>query len=338
MDINKEPLGDFFKLFLFLLLFTSLFACQQKQAEVTPLPEKITIAYPQSAYSTLFAVADSKGFFKEEGLEILAKPCEFGRLAVQSMFEKKADMAISGDTVVMFSVAEREKVKVLAEIMTSRRHVVIVAKKGLGIEAPVDLEGKRIGVPMGTTGHFFLASFLSVNGVPKETVKVIYMKPSEMMDAFNKGIVDAVAIWPPFMNQLKRKFGEECKLFYDERIYNDIVCMTTSDDFVEKYPAAVQKVLKALTRAETFTEEYPEKARVITAEFLKLDKTILDEIWDNYYFRVTLDQSLLVSLEDQTRWAREDKLIDPQETPNYLDYIYCNALQSVQPNAVTLIR
>jgi len=324
--------------FLLLLLLMSLPACQQKQTEVGSLPEKITVAYPQSVYSVLFAVANSKGFFKAEGLEVVSQLHEFGKIAVQSMLEGKAEMAISGDTVPMFAVTKGEKISILAEIMTSKRNEAIVASKDRGIKKPLDLEGKKIGVASGTTGHFFLDSFLSVNGIHKNKIKIIFMKPSEMMDALNKGVVEAVAVWQPVAKQIERQLGDRGIVFYDERIYSDIICISSSQDYVQKHPEAVTKVLRALIRAEAVVKEHPDETRRLAAEFLKIDKSILDEIWKTLYFNVTLDQSLLVSLEDQTRWARDNKLIESRQTPKYHDYIYFNGLQSVRPSSVNIIR
>ncbi len=329
---------NFFTLLLIFLFFTSFAACQQKKEASEGLPDRVTIAYPKSAYSVLFAVAYSKGFFKEEGLEVVPQLNDFGRIAVKSMLEGKADIAISGDTVVMFAVVGGDRIKVIAQAMNSKRNEAIVASTDKGISMPRDLEGKRIGVAFGTTGHFFMDSFLSVNGIEKNSVTIVNMRPSEMISAIKNSLVDAVAVWQPFAKQMERQLGDRGVVFYDERIYSDIVCISTSDEFIKKYPEAVIKVLRGLTAAEEFVKEYPEETRSLASDFLEIDKTILDEIWDTLDFKVVLGQSLIVSLEDQTRWARENKLVESIKTPEYLDYIYIKGLQSVKPDAVILIQ
>jgi ATP phosphoribosyltransferase len=185
--------GNLLRLLLLFIFFTSFVACQQKQAEVSGLSEKITIAYPMSIYSVLFAVADSKGFFKAEGMEVVPQPHEFGKITVQSMLEGKAEMAISGDTVAMFAVIRGEKINIIAQSMTSKRNMAIVARKDRGIKTPHDLEGKHIGVALETTGHFFLDSFLSVNGIRKNKVKVhIEFSWGATEVKVNAGLVDAI--------------------------------------------------------------------------------------------------------------------------------------------------
>lgn len=74
------------------------------------------------------------------------------------------------------------------------------------------------------------------------------------------------------------------------------------------------------------------------AQSTQTDKAVVDEIWDSMDSRVTLDQSLLVNLEDQTRWAKKNRLTDRAEMPNYLDFIYFDGLQTVKPDSVSIIR
>jgi NitT/TauT family transport system substrate-binding protein len=54
--------------------------------------------------------------------------------------------------------------------------------------------------------------------------------------------------------------------------------------------------------------------------------------------RVTLDQVLLVDLEDQTRWLLKGGLTVRKDMPNYLDFIYTEGLLAVKPEAVRILR
>jgi len=50
-----------------------------------------------------------------------------------------------------------------------------------------------------------------------------------------------------------------------------------------------------------------------------------------------LDQSLVLALEDEARWAIKNKLTSKTKVPNYLNHIHLDALKSVAPSAVTII-
>jgi NitT/TauT family transport system substrate-binding protein len=47
---------------------------------------------------------------------------------------------------------------------------------------------------------------------------------------------------------------------------------------------------------------------------------------------------MLITMEDQARWRMGNNLTDKTEVPNYLDYIYIDALEEVKPEAIGIIR
>jgi ABC-type nitrate/sulfonate/bicarbonate transport system substrate-binding protein len=324
---------------VFFAFFTlSITACQERSEKSAGPPEKITIAYPTSILSILIGIAFEKGFFSAEGLEVTPQPHEYGKVALQSVLEGTADLAVVADTPVMFAITGGKKIYTIAVITKSNKGEAVVVRKDRGISSPLDLKGKNIGVTMGTAGDFFLDSFLSTRGISRGEAKIIDMKPGEMLDALVTGKVDAVSTWQPLLISLQRKLGEDGITFYDEIIYTEIGLIAARQEYVEKHPEAVKKVLRALIGAETFVKENPDESRRLVAEFIKVDKALLDEIWNSFDFRVTLEQSLFVSLEDQTRWAQQEGLTGGTDLPNYLDFIYFDGLQSVKPEAVRIIR
>ena len=94
--------------------------------------------------------------------------------------------------------------------------------------------------------------------------------------------------------------------------------------------------LKALIDAENFINEQPEKAKAIIAQRLKADPILIDKIWDSFTFELSLEQSIMLNLEDEAVWA--EKLSSTRkEIPNYFDFIDKQPLTNVKPHAVNLI-
>jgi len=324
-------------LFLCTLVFIvfTINGCQQQK---TSPPENITIAYSTAPNAILVNIAFAKDYFAQEGLDATPQPHAFGKPALQSVIEGKADIAAVGDTPIVFAVMNGKKIKTLAVIQTSNRNEAIVARRDSGIAKPSDLKGKKIGITLGTTGHFFADSFLLAHGIDIKQVKVIDLKPDEMAEALATGKVDAVSTWNPTVTQLKKKLGSKGIMFFGESLYTENFCVVAGQDYVKKNPEAIKKVLRAILKAEIFMQQHPEESRQIVAEFLKTDKAILDEIWDSFTFRVALDQALLVDFEDQTRWVIKNRLTSGTNMPNYLDFIYVDGLLAVKPDAVRIIR
>jgi sulfonate transport system substrate-binding protein len=318
-----------------LLIALNVTGCQPQKSDNPP--EKITIAYSTSANAMLMYIALAKNYFGEEGLDAAPQPYAFGKPALQAVIEGKADIATVGDTPIMFAIMNGKKIKTLAVIQTSNKNEAIIARKDRGIVRPSDLQGKKIGLIRGTTGHFFADSFLLSNGIDIKPGEIIDLKPDEMDAALSTGKVDAVSTWNPFLLQLKKKLGSNGIMFFGESIYTEMFCLAALQEYVRKNPAAVKKVLRALIKAETFVKNYPEESRRLIAGFIKIDKGILDETWDIFTLRLVLNQALLVDLEEQTRWAIKHGLVSRREMPNYMDYIYVDGLKAVRPDAVRII-
>jgi ABC-type nitrate/sulfonate/bicarbonate transport system substrate-binding protein len=117
---------------LLVVLTLSLAACQERSEKMTGPPEKITIACPTTFLSILFDIASEKGFFSVEGLEVTAQPHEFGKVALQSVLEGKADLAIVADTPVMFAVTGGKKICVKVRPGGHRLHHAGYDRHGLG--------------------------------------------------------------------------------------------------------------------------------------------------------------------------------------------------------------
>jgi NitT/TauT family transport system substrate-binding protein len=63
----------------------------------------------------------------------------------------------------------------------------------------------------------------------------------------------------------------------------------------------------------------------------------LQALWSTYRFKVTLNQSLLLTLEGATRWAIKNQLTASSDIPNYLNSLFLDGLKAVKPEAVTVI-
>jgi hypothetical protein len=52
---------------------------------------------------------------------------------------------------------------------------------------------------------------------------------------------------------------------------------------------------------------------------------------------LSLGHSLLVSLEDESRWVLDEELIPKQPVPDYSALFHLDAIKRVKPTAVTIV-
>ncbi|WP_292429560.1 NrtA/SsuA/CpmA family ABC transporter substrate-binding protein [Methylobacter sp.] len=331
------------KALMALMFIATLAGCQKsssdnkEQRSAEPL-QKITVAYTYQPQSTLVHIAVSKGYFAEEGFDIQPLMHTYGKAALQSVIENKADFATVAETPVMFNVLKGEKIFVIANIEASSMNNAIVARKDAGIASPGDLKGKRIGFTPGTTSDFFLDSLLTANGLIRQEIEPVPLKPEEMQDAVMAKKVDAVSTWNYPLTQISRMLGADGTVFYDKEIYTETFNIASRQDFVRNNPDAVKRFLRALIKAEDFVTKNPDEAQSIMSLATKIDKDLIHEVWNDFNYRVVLDQTLLITLEDETRWAMKNKLTDQTVMPDYLSFIDIDSLKAVKPEAIRMNR
>jgi sulfonate transport system substrate-binding protein len=319
-------------------LLPVLAGCRKSSEKAAGPSEPVTIAYAAVPHAALVQIAFAKGYFKEEGLNIRIQAYGFGKPALEAMLRGKADLATSAEIPVMFAIMNGGRICIPAIIETSNTDNAVIARKDLGISSPSDIRGKLIAVPMGTTAEFFLFSFLTAHGMDRTDVGIINMTPGEIKKGLAEKRIAVAAMWNPPLAVSKRELGDKGVVFYEKEIYTEFFCLAADRMFAEKQPDDITKVVKALVRAEEFARTRPEEAFDLVADFTKINKPVLRLIWNDFRFKVALNQSLIVALEDETRWAIQKRLVKNRVMPNYLDFICSDALSAVRPDSVRIIK
>ena len=333
-----------------LLLATALFMLTLIAGLVWQVNEKINADAPRSRQalsiavsntyigSTLLYIAQAKGYFVQQGLDVTFLNHTSGRDAVNTVFEHHADLATSSNIPIMFSAMQGLPVSIVATIFSANREHGIIARKDRGILSISDLKGKTVGVTTHSDSHFVLSTMLAPYQATLADVHIESLSPDKMVEALQTGKVDAISTWEPGMTHaLKALKGNGIEFRTEGGFLFDFNLIGRSD-WNKANPDRLQKVLKALLMAQRFIDEEPASAQKIILEHMKIDAGNFNPEDSRFRYVVQLDQNLLIMLEDQTRWAIQAKLTDKKIMPDYLSAIYLNALTAVKPDAVTIVR
>ena len=303
------------------------------------LPKKVTIATSSPSFTSYtIYIAFEKGFFSSPGLNVKLDPYPHGKARLKAIMEGKADMGTCSETPFMHAVLGGGKLYAFATMITGEKHLAIVARKDRGISAPKDLIGKSLGVTIGSNGEYFLDTVLLLNGISLNQIKTVHLKPKQMFDALIKGEVDAIATWNPQMFKAKNELGDQGSVFYADGLYSPHFLIVGRQDFIKANSDITKMVVQSLVNASKFIHDNLAESRGIVAKYLKMDRSLLDDISATYHFKITLNQSFLKTLENQSKWAIKNKLTDQTRVPNFLDFVYLDALASVEPEGITIIR
>ncbi|PTB20592.1 nitrate ABC transporter substrate-binding protein [Trinickia symbiotica] len=307
-----------------------------KPSDIEP-PERVVIANIVYTGSCPVVVAQAKGYFKSEGIEATVPLYLSGKAALDALLSGKADLAISGDLPVVLAVMNDQPLSVVATVARAENDIGVVGRVDKGITTPASLKGKRIGVTLGTGSHFVLDVFLARHHLALGDVTLRDLTPAALSGALARGEIDAASAWEPILGALRSQLGADGMTFLAGDIYSTTLNLTGMRAYVAGHQMVLQKVVRALISGARLCRNQPDEARALVRAAFNVGTAELNATWPDYRFRVTLDQSLLLGLEDDTRWAIRDALTRRMDMPNYLDYVDLHALEAVAPAAVTLI-
>lgn len=317
----------------------SLYWFVQKQPEKYTGPvEKVTMGISAtSLLPSLVHIAEEKGYFLEQGIDMKIEGYPAGKFALEATLEGKTDMATVADVAIAFTSFERNDFAILVTILDSTEHVKALVRKDRNINTSHDLIGKKVATTIGTSAHFFMITFFALNLLDFSDVEVVDLKPNKMVEAIVNGDVDAIFTWEPNILNCQKILADNAVILSSMVGYMVTFNLVSRKDFIESNPELIKRIIKSLAKAEEFVKNNREESIDIVASRLKIERESINELWNDYKFRLSLSQSLLVTMEDQARWAIQNNLTDATEVPNYLDYIYIDALLEVRPEAIGII-
>ncbi len=297
--------------------------------------QKVTVGN-LGIYSALNLIAQAKGYFKDNGLDVNIKEYETGPAAVKDLLDGKLDLATAGEFPGVNFMFDNSNLRIVAEL-DSQNSTNIIARKDSGISKPADLKGKKVGVIKKSAGEIFLGRFLTFNNLALADVKLVNLAPAELVDQIANGNIDAIATGEPYVYQTKNKLqGNGVVLSYlgNEESYT---LLYSTDQFTKNQPQIIERYLRSLVQAEQLVAVHNAEAKSIVTQLLGHDDTYINYIWPKISFSLELDQALILTLEDEARFLIANKLTNRVDVPNYLDFVYFNALQNVKPDSVTMI-
>jgi NitT/TauT family transport system substrate-binding protein len=177
-----------------------------------------------------------------------------------------------------------------------------------------------------------------VYGLTRREIRPVAVKPEDMLGAMASKEVDAVSTWNYPLTLIKQNLGKDGTLFYDRVIYTETFNIAAKQGYVDTHPQAVKAFLRALIKAEEFVAKNPSEAQVIMSKGTGVDLKLIQGVWNAFNYHVVIDQTLLITLEDETRWAMKNKLTEKTEVPDYLNYIHFDSLKAIKPDAIKMNR
>src|SRR3982074_2010372 len=228
---------------LFILAALVLSACGGSTSTTTKFTGTIHISSSTWTGYAIIYLANSKGIWKNHGLDVNFKTVEDPNDRFIAMAAGRLEgMATTVDTFARQQSAGVPAVEIFP-IDASVGGDGILASKS--IKTVADLKGKTIAVNQGSVSEFFLAQVLKANGLSLTDVKELNMKSGEAGAAFVANRVDVAVTWEPWLSKAKAR--ADSQVLVSSKLYPDLIMDSFAfrKDFIQKYPDTVKEFMKA---------------------------------------------------------------------------------------------
>ena len=167
--------------------------------------------------ASLFAVANDQKYWEAEGLAADLKIFTNGPIQIQAMGAGSLDFGTIGPGALWLPAGGRCKIVAIDDVGFSDR---LIAQPGIASIA--DLRGKKIGVPLGTSGDMIMRLGLGKAGLTTKDVQVVPMDPSTVVTAFASGQIDGAGIWYPLVEVIRKRVPGVKEFAANRDFYPDV--------------------------------------------------------------------------------------------------------------------
>lgn len=299
-------------------------------------PESIIVGGPALEQSAFIYIAEDQGYFAKNGLDVIVKDdYPNGVVPISDMLNDKIDISVSAEYPIVMAVLRKEKLQMIGTL-DRYQNEDIIGRRDRGIQSISDLKGKMIGIPRGTMCEFFLGRFLNLHGMDLSDVTLVNINASESVDAIVNGDLDAIIYFQPHVYAIKERLGDNGVSWPAQSNQLMFTVMACRDNWARENPETLSRFLKSIAQAENYAINHPAKAKAIVQKRLNYSDEYMATIWQDHQFSLSLDQSLLIAMNDEGRWAISNNLTGGKTLPYFQDYIYTKGLEEVKPESVNI--
>lgn len=289
-----------------------------------PETRKVSLAVGGKSllYYLPLTIAERKGYFKDEGLDVEMVEFEGGAKSLQALIGGSTDV-VSGSYEHTISMQAKGQ-KVVAFVVQGNAPGIALAvrkDKAAGVKSGKDLAGFKIGVTApGSSTNMYVNTLLAKDGLKPDAVSIVGVGPGPgAVAAMQKGELEAISNLDPTISQLEAV--AHAVILFDTRtekgnqeVYGGpypAATLYTTEAYLKKNPNTVQALANAMVRGlRWLAKATPEDVvNLVPPEYFGKDKALYRAALEKNFGSYSKDGRF--SMESAERVLRVLKAFDP---------------------------
>jgi ABC-type nitrate/sulfonate/bicarbonate transport system substrate-binding protein len=230
-------------------------------------------------------VAQEKGYFAEENLEVTLKKFDSSKLATDAIYSGDVDASAGSSTVPLLAAESVQpgKAKIYALGYTGSAEQTTLGAFVVLNESPIqssaDLAGKKIAVFPGGTAKILLTRYLKAQNVDVSGIQWIEQLPNLWVPSLQNGAVDAVFAYESTLTVFKQDTTKPVRVFGYGALESAVDPLylggsSIRTEFADKNPEAVKAYIRAYYKGIDFIKNNETEARSILAKYTGIKEEV----------------------------------------------------------------
>lgn len=320
------------------VLLTALILTERQAAAEDDEPLRIRGVTYLADLPTL--IADKRGLFEAEGVKPVVKYSFSGKRNMELLRAGETEYALTALTPVVIDMlgdrtpGNSDDPVILASVVHSTQLNQVVSLQGSGVSRPADLRGRRVGLMKGTNAEFIWWLFTTYHGLDPATVQVADRPLETLADALVAGEIDAAVLWEPWTTRLRQRVGDAVRVHAGSNVYTAKWVVVALQQTVVDQPDKTRALLNGYREAIQYIMHHNHAAFSVYADHAGVSMQSLRELRRGLSFDLSLNWSLIATLQQQVDWARNAGYAKEDFSPDVLSIVEPGPLASIAPTSV----
>ncbi len=248
---------------------------------------QLRIGYQKSA--SLLTLQKAQGSLEKRlgALGVGVKWVEFpaGPQLLEGLNVGAVDVGYVGEAPPIFAQAAGAQFVYIGNDPPAPEAEALIVPKDSPIRSVAELKGKKVALNKGSNVHYLLVKLLEKHGLQYSDIQVAFLPPADARAAFEKGAVDAWAIWDPFTAATEKQIG--ARVLADGRgVVNNYSYYLGERDYVAKNPKVIETLFSDLQDQAKWLKANIKQAAAVIAPLQGLAPEVVEISITRYQFGV----------------------------------------------------
>ncbi|UMR29946.1 sulfonate ABC transporter substrate-binding protein [Massilia sp. MB5] len=209
------------------------------------------------------------------GIDVKWTEFPAGPVLLEGLNVGSIDFGTVGEAPPIFAQAAGADLVYVGNEPPSPTSEAIVVPKNSTLRGVADLKGKKVALNKGSNVHYLLLKALEKAGLAYRDIEPVFLPPADARAAFERGSVDAWAIWDPFLAAAEKQLG--ARVLADGRgIVSNHQFYLASRSYAQKNPEIVGIIIDELAAVDEWGKRNQKEVAAILAQQTGLDTSVVE--------------------------------------------------------------